>query len=62
MANVYASGKVEITLPTSNAFAQNMAKAKAKVSAMKIQKEKFSGVKVEKKLPIIFNRKVEFTN
>ena len=42
------NNKIEITLPSANAFAKNMAKAKAKVSAAKIQKGKISAKKVEK--------------
>jgi hypothetical protein len=42
------NNKIEITLPSANAFAKNMAKAKAKVSAAKIQKGKISAKKAEK--------------
>ena len=55
-------GKVEITLPTSNAFAQNMAKAKAKVSAMNAKKGNFCGVKAEKKMKKLLGETVEFLN
>ena len=56
------NGKVEITLPTSNAFAQNMAKAKAKVSATNAKKGNFCGVKAETKMKKLLGETVEFLN
>ena len=42
------NGKFEITLPSANAFAKNMAKARTKVSSLEVQKGSLSAVNVEK--------------
>lgn len=53
------NSKMEIVLPGSNAFARNMVKAQAKVTAQKLKKMDLSGLKVEKIRKVIFSRKVE---
>ena len=53
------NSKMEIVLPGSNAFARNMAKAQAKVTAQKLKKMDLSSLKVEKIRKVIFSRKVE---
>ena len=53
------NGKVEIVLPGANAFARNMAKAKANTAKRTALKKSFSGVKAEMKRMKLFNRTVE---
>jgi hypothetical protein len=53
------NSKFEITLPSANAFARNMAKAKSQVSKKNISKKSISAVKAEKKFNKLFNRQVE---
>ncbi len=53
------NGKMEIILPGSNAFARNMATAKANTTKREFAKKAFSGVKAEMKRMKLFNRTVE---
>ena len=53
------NGKIEIVLPGSNAFARNMATAKANTAQRTALKKSFSGVKAEMKRMKLFNRTVE---
>ena len=53
------TGELQIVLPGSNAFARNMAKAQAKVTAQKLKKMDLSSLKVEKIRKVKFSRKVE---
>lgn len=48
------NGKMEIVLPGSNAFARNMAVAKAKTTQRTALKKSFSGVKVDVKMKKLF--------
>ena len=48
------NGKMEIILPGSNAFARNMAVAKAKTTQRTALKKSFSGVKVDVKMKKLF--------
>ena len=60
--NGYLAGmnsKMEIVLPGSNAFARNMATAKANTTKREFAKKSFSGVKAEMKRMKLFNRTVE---
>ena len=60
--NGYLAGqnsKMEIVLPGSNAFARNMATAKANTAKRTALKKSFSGVKAEMKRMKLFNRTVE---
>ena len=60
--NGYLAGmnsKMEIVLPGSNAFARNMATAKANTAKREFAKKSFSGVKAEMKRMKLFNRTVE---
>lgn len=49
------NGKMEITLPGANAFARNMAIAKANTTKREMAKKSFSGVKVTTKMKKLFN-------
>lgn len=47
------NGKIEITLPSANAYAKNMAKAKANVTKRSSIKKSFSGVKAEMRKKVL---------
>lgn len=49
------NSKMEITLPGANAFARNMAIAKANTTKREMAKKSFSGVKATKKMKKLFN-------
>jgi hypothetical protein len=51
------NSKMEITLPGANAFAKNMAKAKANAAKRTSLKKSFSGVKAEMKKKVLLNQK-----
>ena len=53
------NSKVEIVLPGANAFARNMAIAKANTTKREVGKKSFSGVKASKKLNKLFNLTAE---
>lgn len=53
------NGKMEITLPGANAFARNMAIAKANTTKREFAKKSFSGVKATKKLKKLLNLQAE---
>lgn len=53
------NGKIEIVLPEANAFAHNMAKAKANSTKREAIKKSFSGIKASRKRAIFLNRAVE---
>ena len=56
------NSKMEIVLPGSNAFARNMATAKANTAKRNALKKSFSGVKADMKLKKIFNIQAEKFN
>ena len=56
------NGKVEIVLPGANAFARNMAKAKANTAKRTALKKSFSGVKAEMKRMKLFNLQAEMVD
>lgn len=51
------NGKMEITLPSSNAFAKNIAKAKANITKRNSLKKSFFGVKADKRMVVRLNSK-----
>ena len=53
------NGQIEIVLPSANAFARNMAVAKANTTKREVAKMVFSGVKASKKLNKLFNLTAE---
>ena len=53
------NGQIEIVLPGANAFARNMAVAKANTTKREMGKKSFSGVKASKKLNKLFNLTAE---
>lgn len=53
------NGKIEITLPGANAFARNMAKAKAENTKREAIKKSFSGAKASLKLNKILKLQAE---
>ena len=51
------NSKMEITLPSSNAFAKNIAKAKANITKRNSLKKSFFGVKADKRMVVRLNSK-----